>query len=80
MPGTVRGGCPDILLRRFDVYFAPRTKMAPLPMRGVRATHLGQLVRVRVSVGAACKGGELGVEVRGAGVGAGGGDGGGVRA
>lgn len=48
VPGTVRGGCPDMLLRRFDVYFAPRTKMLPLPMRGVRASHLGHLVRVRV--------------------------------
>lgn len=47
-PGTVRGGCPDILLRRFDVYFAPRAKMASLPMRSVRATQLGHLVRVRV--------------------------------
>ncbi|PNW77889.1 hypothetical protein CHLRE_10g455850v5 [Chlamydomonas reinhardtii] len=47
VPGTVRGGCPDMLLRRFDVYFAPRTKMLPLPMRGVRASHLGHLVRVR---------------------------------
>ncbi|KXZ44931.1 hypothetical protein GPECTOR_60g708 [Gonium pectorale] len=47
MPGTVRGGCPDVLLRRFDVYFAPRSKMAPLPMRSVKATNLGQLVRVR---------------------------------
>ncbi|GLC33654.1 Mcm2-7 hexameric complex component [Pleodorina starrii] len=46
-PGTVRGGCPDILLRRFDMYFLPRTKMPALPMRSVRATHLGHLVRVR---------------------------------
>lgn len=55
VPGTVRGGCPDILLRRFDVYFTPRTKMAPQPMRAVRATHLGHLVRVRVgSCGRTC--------------------------
>ncbi|GFR49380.1 hypothetical protein Agub_g11405 [Astrephomene gubernaculifera] len=47
IPGTVRGGCPDILLRRFDVYFEPRTKMPATPMRAVRATHLGHLVRVR---------------------------------
>ncbi|GIL53265.1 hypothetical protein Vafri_8912 [Volvox africanus] len=47
MPGTVRGGCPDILLRRFDVYFAPRSKMQALPMRSVRANNLGHLVRVR---------------------------------
>ncbi|KAG2494157.1 hypothetical protein HYH03_007792 [Edaphochlamys debaryana] len=46
-PGTVRSGCPDVLLRRYDVYFAPRAKMPVLPMRGVRASGLGQLVRVR---------------------------------
>lgn len=63
----MRGGCPDILLRRFDVYFAPRTKMAPLPMRGVRATHLGQLVRVRVSVGQRAREGNLGYRQRGGG-------------
>lgn len=47
--GVVRGGCPDVLLRRFDTYILPRTKSPVLPMRAITAAHIGKLVRVRVS-------------------------------
>ena len=54
---------PKSLLRRYDVYFKPRTKMDRTLLRSVTSQHIGCLVKLRVSCegswGEAVQGGEL---------------------
>ena len=40
---------PKSLLRRYDVYFKPRTKMDRTLLRSVTSQHIGCLVKLRVS-------------------------------
>eukprot|EP00955_Chlamydomonas_euryale_P056359 356388-Chlamydomonas_euryale.AAC.8 len=48
-PRPLQAQVPRALLRRYDVYFRPRSKMVNTSLRGVTSVHIGCLVRIRVS-------------------------------